>query len=377
MKLLHNSLKSADALGIYIHIPFCAKRCSYCNFYSACAEQNTVDKYLDALISEIKNWGGKICRPVASLYIGGGTPSVLREKISLVLDAARQNFILLPDAEITVEMNPEENPDAFLNAAKSSGANRLSIGMQSANRCELLLLGRRHTNAEVKSAVKKAKAIGFNNISVDIMTGLPQSNDEKLRKTLEFAVSLDIEHISAYILKLEPKTLLYNKDLPLIDADTSANQYLLVCEVLKNHGFGHYEISNFARSGFEGRHNLKYWHCEEYIGIGPSAHSFFEGKRFFYDSDLKGFIKHPEIIEDGSGGSMDEFVMLSLRLKSGLSFQKLKTLYNTEPSDKLYEFIKMLCLQNLAKFENNTLSLTNEGMLVSNTIITEILERIV
>lgn len=374
---MHNSLKSAEALGIYIHIPFCAKRCSYCNFYSACAEQNTIDKYLDALISEIKNWGGKICRPVASLYIGGGTPSVLKDKISLVLDAARQNFNLLPDAEITVEMNPEENPDAFLNAAKSSGANRLSIGMQSANEDELLLLGRRHTNAEVKSAIKKAKAIGFNNISVDIMTGLPQSNDEKLRKTLEFAVSLDIEHISAYILKLEPKTRLYSKNLPLIDADTTAGQYLLVCEFLKNHGFSHYEISNFAKSGFEGRHNLKYWRCEEYIGIGPSAHSFFEGKRFFYDSDLKGFICHPEIIGDGEGGGIDEFIMLSLRLKSGLSFAKLKSLYKTEPSDELYEFIKMLCLQNLAKFENNTLSLTNEGMLVSNTIITEILERIV
>lgn len=374
---MHNSLKSAEALGIYIHIPFCAKRCSYCNFYSACAEQNTIDKYLDALISEIKNWGGKICRPVASLYTGGGTPSVLKDKISLVLDAARQSFNLLPDAEITVEMNPEENPEAFLNAAKSSGANRLSIGMQSANEDELLLLGRRHTNAEVKSAVKKAKAMGFNNISVDIMTGLPQSNDEKLRKTLEFAVSLDIEHISAYILKLEPKTRLYSKNLPLIDADTTAGQYLLVCDFLKNHGFSHYEISNFAKSGFEGRHNLKYWRCEEYIGIGPSAHSFFEGKRFFYDSDLKGFIRHPEIIEDGEGGGIDEFIMLSLRLKSGLSFAKLKSLYKTEPSDNLYEFIKMLCLQNLAKFENNTLSLTNEGMLVSNTIITEILERIV
>ena len=375
--LLNNKHLSNSPLGIYIHIPFCNKKCSYCNFYSGVVEAKRVAEYLKALIKEIKTWGGKICRPVNSVYIGGGTPSVLGADIALVLNAVRDSFHLLKDSEITVELNPEKDCEEFLYSAYNFGANRLSIGLQSANDDELDLLGRRHKAKDAENTVLKARKIGFKNISLDIMLGLPDSNIKKLENSLLFLKDLNPEHISAYILKLEEKTALSKRyDLNFPDSDEISEQYLFMCKYLESIGYSHYEISNFAKEDKESCHNLKYWQCEEYLGIGPAAHSFLDGRRFFYPADMKEFINSPKTVFDSLGGEIDEYIMLNLRLKKGLSFDNLFKLYGFTLNEDLKKFINLLESKNLAQFKNNTLFLTDDGMLVSNTVIGELLERI-
>lgn len=362
--------------GLYIHIPFCQKKCAYCNFYSACTETSVVDNYLEALENEIKKWGGSCGRPIETLYIGGGTPSVLGRKIAPLINTIKKSFNFTDSPEITVEMNPSENPLEFLTAAKSAGVNRMSLGAQSGIDRELSLLGRTHTAEDTRRCVETARSLGFSNVSLDLMLALPESDNTSLLKSLEFITELSPEHISAYILKLEDKTALKaNKKLRFADEEAEAEQYLLACEYLENRGYGHYEISNFAKKGYESRHNLKYWNLEEYLGIGPSAHSFFEGKRFYYKPDIKGFIKNPEIIFDGTGGDYEEYFMLKLRLSDGVDLREFTAIYGDRLNSDFLEFCGLLEKEGLVKTDNEHISLTDKGMLLSNTIITELLER--
>ncbi len=326
-----------------------------------------VDKYTNALKREIKQWGGKINRPIDTIYLGGGTPSLLNERLSVVLNTVRQNFNVLENCEITLELNPQSNVEEILKNAKTAGINRLSIGVQTSNDNRLLKLGRTHSKTDVENAVCKARSFGFSNISLDLMIGLPDSNLDTLKADLEFLLTFNPEHISAYILKIETNTAFERQEnsLSLPSEDEICDQYLFMCEFLENKEFSHYEISNFAKPDFESRHNLKYWNCEEYLGIGPSAHSFLDNKRFFYPRDLKNFIKGSTPLPDGEGGSEEEKLMLALRLKDGVCA-------NILPQTKVELFVK----NGLAKLQNGKFSLTNKGMLVSNQIITELLENI-
>ena len=353
-------------LGLYLHIPFCEKKCAYCDFYSACVTDTVQDSYVTALILEIKKWGGLIDRPIDTIYVGGGTPSVLGNRIEKILLAVKENFKILQNAEITAEVNPASAVEDFLNIAKRSGVNRLSVGVQSANDDELKVLGRTHTVKQSEYTVKTEREMGFDNISLDLMICLPDSNIKSLENSLDFISSLKPEHISAYMLKIEPDTKFSKLTLNLPDEDMQANQYLYMCKYLEEKGYLHYEISNFALKGRESRHNLKYWTQKEYIGIGPSAHSFLDGKRFYYKRDLKGFIKEPEIISDGLGGDRQEEIMLRLRLKDGIRVKN---------ADRVLYFSK-LKEAGYININNQRLSLTNKGMLLSNSIITQITERI-
>lgn len=359
--------------GLYLHIPFCAKKCAYCDFYSAFPTVSQTDEYVKALTAEIKRWGGKYYRPIDSVYIGGGTPSLLEGRIIPLLEAVRRSFDITKDCEITAELNPSSASKEFLSAAKSAGVNRLSIGVQSGDDTELKLLGRSHSAADAQSTVTAARAVGFDNISLDIMLGLPESDIKSLEKSLCFITELKPQHISAYILKVEKKTALAAKaDLALPDDDNIAEQYLFMCGYLENRGFEHYEISNFAKKGFESRHNLKYWMLDEYLGIGPSAHSFLNGKRFFYPRDLKGFISNPQTVADGVGGDNEERLMLSLRLSRGTDLSD----YTAVISPALEKALLSLENAGLINRDGTRISLTNSGMLVSNSIITEITELI-
>ncbi len=353
-------------LGLYLHIPFCEKKCAYCDFYSACVTDTVQDSYVTALISEIKKWGGLIDRPIDTIYIGGGTPSVLRNRIEKILLAVKENFNISQDAEITAEVNPASAVEDFLSIAKRSGVNRLSVGVQSASENELEILGRTHTVKQSEQTVKAAREIGFDNISLDLMICLPDSDIKSLENNLNFISSLKPEHISAYMLKIEPHTKFSKLVLNLPDEDMQAEQYLYMCKYLEAKGYLHYEISNFALKGRESRHNLKYWTQKEYIGIGPSAHSFLDGKRFYYKRDLKAFIKEPEIINDGLGGDRQEEIMLRLRLKDGIRVNN---------ADNNFYFLK-LKEAGYIDINGQRLSLTDKGMLLSNSIITEITERI-
>ena len=355
-------------LGLYLHIPFCNGKCAYCDFYSANTSEELIGSYTTALIREIKQWGGKITRPIDTIYLGGGTPSLLNHRLVPLLKAVYESFTVLGNAEITLEINPADNILEILENAKAAGVNRISFGAQSGNDQELLTLGRRHTVRDTEKAVKAAKSLGFSNISLDLMLGLPDSSCETLRKSLDFLIALKPEHISAYILKIEENTKFHKlKDtLNLPDDDAVSDQYLFMCEYLESKGFCHYEISNFCKNDMASRHNLKYWQCEEYLGIGPSAHSYFEGKRFYYPRDLKAFINGNLPTPDGNGGDLEEQIMLALRLKDGIKTDIL-------PTNALKK-CELFAKNGFGILQNGNFSLTNNGMLLSNTIIREILE---
>lgn len=361
-------MKFLTNLGLYLHIPFCNGKCAYCDFYSAFTNEELIDSYLTALIREIKQWGGRINRPIDTIYLGGGTPSLLNERLVPLIRAVYESFKVLDNAEITLEVNPADNILEILQNAKKAGINRISIGAQSGDDAELLKLDRRHTVKDTENAVKIARELGFENISLDLMLGLPDSSCDTLKSSLDFLLKLNPEHISAYILKIEENTKFYKEKftLNLPDEDKVSDQYLFMCEHLENKGFFRYEISNFCKESMHSRHNLKYWKCEEYLGLGPSAHSFLDGKRFYYPRDLKAFIKGNTPIPDGDGGDLSEQIMLALRLKDGIKTADLPT--------AAVQKCELFAKNGLGIFENGIFSLTNNGMLLSNTIISEILE---
>ena len=354
-----------ENIGLYIHIPFCAKKCRYCDFYSACLNEKVYKDYLFALFREIRKWGGKTHQTVDTVYIGGGTPSLLGRDIISLLSVVRESFSIADSAEITAECNPNSKKE-FLLAAYMAGVNRLSFGAQSGDNAALANLGRTHTAEDSIKAVRTAREIGFDNISCDIMIALPDSSAKTLKRDIDFICSLNPDHISAYILKIEPNTAFYKMQggLNLPDDDGAADQYLTLCYELRKRGFRHYEISNFARKGKKSRHNLKYWRCEEYLGIGPSAHSCVGGKRFFYPRDMRAFIAGNEPVYDGECSKTDE-IMLALRTNDGVAIGD----------------IPLSAMAKIEKFNSAGLSntaggkvfLTDKGMLLSNSIITEIL----
>ncbi len=363
-------VKFLTNLGLYLHIPFCQKKCAYCDFYSGVLSEELIDRYLKAINQSLKQWGGKINRPIDTIYLGGGTPSVLNNRLIPLLNEVRENFTVEENAEITLEVNPQNNIKEILENAKTAGINRISIGAQSGNDDELKILGRTHTALDTETAVKTARNLKFSNISLDLMLGLPNSNLDTLKTSLDFVLSQNPDHISAYILKIEQGTAFFkNKEnLNLPSEDNVCDQYLFMCEYLKEKGYSHYEISNFCKNNKKGLHNLKYWHCEEYLGIGPSAHSYLDGKRFYYPRDLKDFINGNSPIPDGTGGDKPEKLMLALRLSEGISLSEL--------TPKAYEKCQLFAKNSLATINDNRFALTDKGMLVSNSIISEILEEL-
>ena len=370
-------LTDKKPLGLYLHIPFCQRKCAYCDFYSAFYGEEQLNSYTKGLISQIKAWGGRLCRPlVDTVYFGGGTPSLLGERIIPIIGAVKEAFAVSDGAEITLEINPAGNSDNILSAAKKAGVNRLSVGAQSGNNEILSLLGRTHKAEDTLNTVKAARTMGFDNISLDLMIGLPDSDLSTLKADLDFVLSAEPDHISAYILKTEKNTLFYKKrdSLNLPDEDETAEQYLYMCRYLEEKGFSHYEISNFAKEGNEGKHNLKYWHCEEYLGIGPSAHSFLDGERFYYPRDSRAFLRGEPPVSDGDGGNEEEYIMLALRLKEGLCFKEYRERFGKDLNDSIKKAALPLYNAGLLNVNDDSISLTDRGMLLSNSIITNLLE---
>lgn len=369
-----------NKLGIYIHIPFCVSKCTYCSFYSFAADEALKDRYCERLIKELKKWGAEVSRPISSVYIGGGTPTAIGgARLERILEAVNKNFSVLPDAEITVEGNPADDYGSIAPFLKNGGCNRFSLGVQSGNENELSVLSRRHTNDDVEKAVSLLKKHGINNISVDLMLGLPESNLKTLKNSIDFVLSLGVNHISAYILKLEEGTRLSNiaNTLNLPDEDSICEQYLFLSNELRNAGYEHYEISNFCKTGFHSRHNSSYWECEEYLGFGPSAHSFYEGKRFYYKNDLSEYLDSPRPIADGEGGNEEEYIMLGLRLKNGISNTDFAARFGKELPENIFAKAEKLQENGLCDIINDRISLTNNGMLISNQIINYFLEELI
>ena len=240
-------------LGFYIHVPFCHGKCPYCDFYSRPDSPRKMDAYVSAVTAALAPWRERLAgRELATVYFGGGTPSLLgARRLGTILQAVRQGFSLAPGAEITLEANPTSVDRAFFQEVGQAGFNRLSMGLQSANEEELRFLGRAHSPQQAAQAVENARAAGFSNISLDLMLGLPGGSREKLGRSIAFAASLGVEHISSYILKVEPGTPFAARGVQVPDEDNTAEQYLFAVEELARLGYGQYEISNFARPGKE------------------------------------------------------------------------------------------------------------------------------
>ncbi len=366
-------------LSVYIHIPFCKSKCPYCDFYSARPrEESALEQYKEAVCARLFSYGEKYGRrAVGTVYFGGGTPSVFGAgRLCAVLDALRSSFDVQPDAEITAECNPADVDTAFFETLRAGGFNRISMGMQSANADELCVLGRRHTAKAVEEAVEAARAAGFDNISVDLMLALPHSDCETLARSVDFCAALGADHVSAYILKIEPGTDFARRAdaLALPDEDGAADQYLFAVERLASLGYRQYEISNFARPGRESRHNLQYWRCGEYLGLGPAAHSFVDGRRFYFPRDLAGFLAGNEPVDDGAGGDFSEYAMLTLRLSEGLS--RVECARRFPDGEAQFEAV---CARagrlpkRLLRAGHEKIALTAEGFLVSNSVLAALL----
>ncbi len=364
-------------VGIYIHIPFCAHKCPYCDFYSKKPAHMEMDSYKQALIERIELLGKKYSYgfEADTVYFGGGTPSLMGgDALCEILGAVKTAFKVEDGAEVTVEANPESVSGEFFRCVKAGGFNRLSMGLQSANEDELRLLGRAHSCEDVARAVGMARQAGIENITLDLMLGLPGQTESKLSDSIDFCADLKVPHLSSYILKVEENTVFGRKNLQLPEDDSVSDLYLFAALRLKELGYKHYEISNFAREGFESRHNLKYWHCEEYLGIGPGAHSFLEGKRFCFNPHIKDFMAGAEPIDDGTGGDFEEYAMLNLRLADGLVRKNTRERFSG--GDMLFEGVlkkAMKIPQELIIADNKKIALTTKGFLVSNAIIGKII----
>ncbi len=362
-------------IGLYLHVPFCRSKCPYCDFYSFRGTKEAMDAYYAALQKRISESAATLQCKADTLYIGGGTPSVLgTERLQMLVNQAKQDF-LTQDAEITVECNPHGLPPDFFRKLREVQVNRISLGLQSAVDGERRILGRVSTKTQVETVVRAAQNAGIQNISVDVMLGIPNQTEKSLRDTLSFCLSLGVPHISAYILKLEENTMFYKRraqyDFP--DDDRTADLYLQMCETLENAGILQYEISNFAKAGYESRHNLKYWHCAEYLGLGPAAHSFLRGRRFYFDRDFEGFLKGSAPIPDGEGGDFSEYAMLALRLSEGLRETAVQERFGHGIPNELYEKAAPLAAHGLVTVTEDGLALTRKGFLVSNSILASIL----
>lgn len=373
-------------LGIYLHIPFCDGKCPYCDFYSLAAGEREKAAYTRTAAAAVRSWqpssssNSHAARPqVHTVYFGGGTPNLLGAAgLADLLAAVRDRFRVAPDAEITLEANPNTVTPDFFAQVRAAGFNRLSMGLQSANADELQLLGRKHTAEDVSAAVHSARVAGFENISLDLMLGLPGGSVERLKHSIGFAASLGVEHISSYILKVEPGTPFAVSHVQLPEDDETADQYLFCVEELAKHGYHQYEISNFAKPNCESRHNLIYWHGDEYLGFGPGGHSFYAGKRFYYPRDIAAFCDGCAPIADGDGGSLTEFCMLNLRLTEGLTRTRLAEKFGEQGAaafETILQRAKRLPTQ-LVVAEEEHLHFTPQGFLVSNALLARLLDEI-
>lgn len=374
-------------LELYLHIPFCMQKCAYCDFLSFVSGKEAQKQYTDALIQEIRA-SGQGNRPVSSIYIGGGTPSVLEPRwLEDVMEAVMRNFSVAGDAEISMECNPGTVTQEKLTAYRRMGINRISFGLQSSHDGELKRLGRIHTWREFLESYRLAGKAGFNHVNVDVMSGLPGQTADGYLDTLKQVVDLEPEHISAYSLILEEGTPFYQryyntpleKELP--DEDTEREMYWRGREFLESHGYHCYEISNYSRRGRECRHNIGYWTGKEYLGLGLGAASFLFGKRFHNTDSMERYLslaKTPDQIRVEEETvtkrrAMEEFVFLGLRMSEGIDTAEFERRFGCA-FDRIYRHVypRLLDIGVLEEREGR-LFLTKKGIDVSNPVLAEFL----
>ena len=390
--------EAVGPLALYVHIPFCQTKCPYCDFNTYARIETLVPAYVKALRDEVRLWGNLLGRPyVETVFFGGGTPSYLPgHHIGSVLETVRTAFDVSNSAEVSLEANPGDITDSRLVTWRDCGINRLSIGVQSLNDELLRVLGRRHSASQACLSYRMAVDAGFANVSIDLMYGLPHQSVGDWRQTLEGAFNLNPPHVSMYCLTLEDGTPMErwvaSGQMPTPDPDQAADMYVMAEEVMDQRGYRHYEISNWARPGFESRHNLTYWRNQPYLGVGPGAHSYLAGYRFFnlkspqaYISRLRGIsiearrpalslqtIKAVPVVEGVDALDrrleMAETLMLGLRLDCGVGVDEFARRFGVPLAQPYGETVNELSSLGLLEACDGRLRLTARGRLLGNEV---------
>lgn len=374
-------------IGIYIHIPFCVKKCLYCDFASfPLDEKEKMDAYIQALLREMKEYEGVLKEYEAdTVFIGGGTPSLLSGKQMLtILDGLRSVISISDNAEISMEMNPGTIQKERLLAYKEAGINRVSVGLQSANDEELKRLGRIHNYSQFLGNFHLLRECGFNNVNIDLMSGLPYQSMETYKETLRKVVDLNPEHLSVYSLIVEEGTPFYERygteqgEQLLPGEELDREMYAFTKSYLEEHGYGRYEISNYAKEGYECGHNIKYWQLEEYLGFGLAAASMFQKERYVNTTNIDEYMddilreNKREITTVSKNDEMEEFMFLGLRMMKGVSKEMFTKRFEVPMNDIYGQVIQKYT--NLGFLHNDEcISLTEKGIDVSNVIMSEFL----
>ena len=377
------SLINCSMAGIYIHIPFCQKACHYCNFHFS-TSQKLLPEMMQAIRKEAQLQQGYLSEEIQTLYFGGGTPSVItKEEVQSTIEVLRSVFNFSADPEITLEANPDDINKEKLIAWKEAGINRLSIGIQSFFEEDLQWMNRAHNAQQAQDCIEMAQQHGFSNITIDLIYGTPGLTDEKWKQNVQTALSLGIPHLSCYALTVEPKTALAKMidthQSENIDADKQARHFSLLTEWMKDAGFEHYEISNFARPGFRSRHNSSYWQGKSYLGLGPSAHSFNGTSRQWNVANNSLYIKNiasnnlPFEIEILTvAQQLNEYIMTSLRTMDGLDLDYVSKIFGEEKSIKIRVASSKYKSTDKLKSVNSKLILTREGKLFADGIAADL-----
>lgn len=370
--------------GIYIHIPFCRQACHYCNFhFSTTLHQKAA--MVQAIVQEIVlTVPYAASESIATVYLGGGTPSLLTtEELGSILQAVRNRFTVLPDAEITLEANPDDITSDALNGWKALGFNRLSIGIQSFLAEELQWMNRAHNEDQASNCITLAQQAGFHNLSVDLIYGSPLLSDADWRRNVEAVVERQVPHISCYALTVEPKTALHHQikqqQKAAVDGDKQAAQFLLLMQWLGQAGYEHYEISNFAQPGLRSRHNSSYWQGTPYYGFGPSAHSYDgKGRRWniannalYIQALANRTIPFEEEILTPTQ-QLNEYIMIALRTMEGIDLQRVAQTFGTAKQQAILQAAERYCKEGQALLLGNRLVLTDAGKLLADGIAADL-----
>ncbi len=366
--------------GIYIHIPFCKSKCGYCDFNSYAGMEDCVAPYFSALNKEISLYLKQDNFKIETIYFGGGTPTCVDTKyIEQTLENIFSSYNVCPDAEITAECNPGTINLAGLTSLRCAGINRLSIGLQSTDDIFLKKLGRIHSEKDFEDCLKNARLAGFDNISLDLMYGLPDQTLAHWSSTLEKALTFGAEHISCYLLKIEENTPFASQNLSIPDDDTVSDMYDLGVAMLKNAGYERYEISNFAKDKKYSKHNLKYWKCDDFLGFGAGAYSCTNSKRFSNERCINTYIEKintlgsavVETIPESKADQMCEFVFLGLRCAGGISLHEFEKRFKCNIFDVYGNTIQKYVNLGFLILEENTLRFADKSFFVSNTILSD------
>jgi len=366
--------------GIYLHIPFCKQACTYCNFHFT-TSLHYKDELVNALVREVETEKGYLLNePVQTIYFGGGTPSLLTNSdCEKIMNAIYRNFTISNDVECTIEANPDDINSEKLKGWKGSGINRLSIGVQSFQEKELRWMNRAHNSEQSIQCIELSRQNGFDNLSIDLIYGSPLLTDDQWKENVTKALSFQIPHLSCYALTVEEKTPLHknilNSSVQDINTDVQATQFLLLMQWMREYGYEHYEVSNFAKPGFRSRHNSSYWKGEKYLGIGPSAHSYNGTARRWNVSNNQLYIKsithnldnrETEILTPVQ--TLNEYIMISLRTTEGLDLMKLEQNWGADKRKNTETVLKKYASQGLIHSNNEKVHLTDEGMLMADGI---------